>query len=540
MPSALQADAVTVDIAGHQLLGATSMRLQLGQLVGLIGPSGAGKSTLLRVLAGVTEPSAGAVQIEGGPLSLHTDRVGYVPFGDLLHDRLTVREALAYVAALRLPGGSNVELVSERVSDVLGELRMGSRADHVVGSLSGGERRRAAVGAELIGRPSVLLLDEPATGLDPGLERRLMRLLRQLADDGRAVLVATHATANLGLCDEVAVMAQDGNVRFLGTPAALLNEFGVTDFEEIYDVLDLSPDEHLDDAAAPRAPVAPAADRGPRQVAPMLAQTRVLADRYARVLTRDRRTLAVLLGQAPVIGLAIGLVLPPSSLSQPGIGGYFGIMVAYLLMVASTWLGVISSCREIVKERAIVAREVAAGLRLDAYMLAKCAVLFPLAAAQALMVAIVVALVQPLGTSPVQLLGVLGLCVLTAWAAVGMGLWLSAYARSADQATSAVPLLLIPQLLLAGALIPVAQMIVPAQAVTYLALSRWSFTGIGDLIGLGDQVSGNLGAVTGFDDSFFTQPVVTCAIALVVFTVVALSAAGLKLDRDLGSRAPRR
>src|SRR5829696_7307356 len=106
----MQAQEVAVRIGDNTILQPTSVELQRGRLVALIGPSGAGKSTLLRVLAGELVPTGGAVTIGDVPLARRTDAVGYVPFGDLLHGRLTVREALGYVAALRaMPDASAAE-----------------------------------------------------------------------------------------------------------------------------------------------------------------------------------------------------------------------------------------------------------------------------------------------------------------------------------------------------------------------------------------------------------------------------------------------
>jgi ABC-type multidrug transport system ATPase subunit len=521
----LVAGDVSVDLGGRTILEPTSIELSTGRFVALIGPSGAGKSTLLRVLAGVSAPSAGTITIGDVPLARRTDTVGYVPFGDLLHERLTVREALTYVAALRA-----VPDAAERVEAVLDELSLTGRGDSRIDSLSGGERRRAAVGTELLGQPAVLLLDEPATGLDARLERRLMELLRELADDGRAVVVATHATASLELCDDIAVMGPGGRLRFLGPPEELLDHFGIASYERVYELLESEPRARQAERPGPMDP-RPGPALAPERVAPLPAQSRILASRYRLTLLRDRRTLAVLLGQAPLIGAAIGLALPAAVLERPVVAGYFAVMLGFLLTVGSLWLGVISSCREVVKEKEIVYRELATGVRMDAYLAAKCLVLFPLTALQVIAMALVVALIQPLGVGAAGMLGLTALCVLTAWAAVALGLWVSVVARSADQATSAVPLVLIPQLLLAGAIIPVAEMSAPAKAGAALALSRWSFGGIGNLLDIDVRLTDEVAATTGFEASFFTVPPVRHALALVAFVLLTLAIAGAVLDR---------
>ena len=521
----LSATDVSVEAGGVTILEPTRLELHAGRLLGVIGPSGAGKTTLLRVLAGVSAPSSGTVTIGDVPLARRTDAVGYVPFGDLLHERLTVREALTCTAALRAVPDRRA-----RVRDVLAELALEDRADALIGSLSGGERRRAAVATELLGRPAALLLDEPATGLDARLERRLMELLRDLARDGRAVAVATHATASLELCDTIAVVAPGGRLRYVGPPRLMLEHLGIDRYEDVYERLEAEPGGAAADTPA-AAGTAPGPALAPERVAPLLGQAAILAGRYARTMVRDRRTLALLVGQAPVIGAAIGLALPPDVLARPAVAGYYAVMLCFLLTVGSLWLGVITACREIVKERAIVHRELATGVRLDAYLLAKCAVLFPLTAVQVLLMALVCALLQPLQTGASGVLTLLGVCVLTAWAAAALGLLVSALARSPDQATGAVPLVLIPQLLLAGAVIPVAQMLAPVQALSALALSRWSFGGLGAVLDIDNRLSREVSAVTGFDPGFFTVAAGRHALALAAFALLALALAGAVLDR---------
>jgi ABC-type multidrug transport system ATPase subunit len=531
----MEASGVAVRVGDRTILQPTSISVETGRLIGLIGPSGSGKSTLLRVLAGEFAPSQGDVTIGDVPLAQRTDQVGYVPFGDLLHGRLTVREALGYVAALRaLPDSSDAERRA-RVDGVLDELVLSDRGDAFISTLSGGERRRAAVGIELLGHPSVLLLDEPATGLDARLERRLMETLRELANEDRAIVVATHATRSLELCDDIAVMGPDGRLRFFGPPAALLERFAIPAYERVYEALEIDSD------GAASAPVTstPHADAGgkalaPEYLAPLGTQAMILADRYRRVLLRDRRTLYVLLGQAPVIGLAIGLALPKQVLESSILEGYYGVILGFMLTIGSLWLGIISSCREIVKEQRIVLREAAIGVRLDAYLGAKCMVLFPLTAVQSILMLLCVALLQPLQVDIAGFGQLAVICVLTAWAAVALGLWVSAWARSADQATSTVPLIIIPQLLLAGAIIPIATMVSITKAVSVLAISRWSFAGLGSVLNLDGRLESAPSGGTGYDPDFFSRPASLPAITLIVFILAMLSLAGLQLERRIG------
>jgi ABC-type multidrug transport system ATPase subunit len=533
-PPGLSAVRVAVDIDGRRILQPMSLDVGVGELVGMIGPSGSGKSTLLRVLAGVRDPDEGGVVIGEHWVQSRSTEVGYVPFGTLLHEQLTVREALSYAARLRL-GRVGRDEVDARVQEVIDDLHMQSSAETRVGSLSDGQKRRAACGAELVGRPPVLLLDEPTTGLDVALERRMMRTLRRLADEGRGVLVTTHTTASLDLCDRVAVMASGGILRFVGTPDECRAHFGVTEIADVYDVLGVGEDDQTAQAApAPARKDATPVDGHWAALPPLPAldaQTAALASRYARCMLREQRSLALLLGQAPVIGVAIGIVLPERALSSAGLGTYYTMLLSFLLLTATIWLGLISGCREIVKERAIIEREFAVGVRVDAYILAKCAVLFPLAVVQVVLLVLPALTLQPLpsdGAAVLQLLGVLTIC---AWAAVGIGLWVSAAVKQADHATGAVPLLLIPQLLLAGAFIPFSSLLVPMQAIGDVMISRWALSAMGSVLGLGAAAAGESGTLVGSGPSFYRDGAGVGTAAMIVLLLVTLIAAGVTLAR---------
>ena len=527
----LSAEAVGMDVDGQRLLQPTSLTVRPGELVALIGPSGSGKTTLLKALAGVSDPTTGRVILGGDHVSARSTDIGFLPVGDTVHPQLTVREALEYTAELRLPTDLGKDGRRARVQETMEELRIVERADIRVGDLSNGERKRAAVAVELIGRPAVLLLDEPASGLDPGLERRLMTMLRAVADQGRGVVVVTHATSSLALCDTVAVMAPGGDLRVAGPPAEIAAHFGVSAFDQIYDALADEPPPVAPDEL-PELPYAPRRE-ATLVVGAFGRQTAVLTSRYARCLLREGRTLRVLLLQAPVIGFCIGLVLPQRVLSSGALASFYGVLLSFLLVTGAVWLGTTSACREIVKERVILEREAAAGVRLDAYLIAKIAVLFALTLVQVVMLFLVTVALQPLNAGLDVYLQVVGICVLSAWTSVGIALVLSARARSADQASSAVPLLLLPQLLFAGAIIPTSVMPFPIQVISQLTYSRWATVGNGHAIGLDRTLSGDVSAVAGYERGFFAQPPSVAAAVLLLFLIAALVAVVVSINRRM-------
>lgn len=533
----LSARDIRVQANGTMLVQRVDVDVEPGEFCAIIGASGAGKSTLLRVLAGVNAPSAGEVTVDGEIVALSTDAVGYVPTGDLVHPQLTVREAFRYAAALRAHDVSEDERL-RRVESVLDELHMTHRGDAQVRSLSDGERRRVACGTELVGDPSVVILDEPTSGLDPGLERRMMVLLRELADRGRAVLISTHATGSLRQCDRIIVMASGGRVAFVGSHDETLAHFGAKTIDEVYELAERSGAGvppvavPVGDGVAAQTSTATAKRQG---LPPMTSQIMTLASRYALCLRRDARSLGLLIGQAPVIGIAIGLTVPGGVLSDPIFGAFYGVLLSFMIVIGAVWLGLIAACREIARERSSLLREAAVGVRLDAYILSKCAVILPLVAFQSLLLLIPVIILQPPNGALTQYAGVLAVTIVAAWGAVVIGLLISVLVQSAGQATTILPLVVIPQLLLAGALIPPSQMIPPVKALSDITLARWALGGIGNSLQLGPAISSDLASVTGLAGSFFNQGILQPMMMIGLLSLVLLVFTVIILDRRVGN-----
>ncbi|MCW3038572.1 MAG: hypothetical protein JWM31_477 [Solirubrobacterales bacterium] len=513
----LRSEAVEVVLAGgRRILGPVSLAVAPGTLTALVGPSGSGKTTFLRTLAGIDLPTAGTVTLDEDAASRRVEDIGYVPQRETIHERLTVIEALRYAAILRLDADEDIEA---RAAQTLRELDLEEQADTHVGDLSGGERRRAACGMELVGRPRVLLLDEPTSGLDPVLERRLMLMFRRLADQGRAVVVSTHATASLDLCDTVAVMAR-GQLTVAADARSAM--------------------ESLHAAVGAEKDAAPVGGVGLTEDPPRLGvgsrpfglELRALTGRYLRTLLRDRRTLRILLGQAPIIGMLIVLLFDPGSFDRAGDQPANAVQLVFMMMTGAIWLGITAAAREIVKERSIIEREFDVGLRSDAYVLAKAIVLFGLSTVQVVLMMAVVVLLQPLGESLGSVLALVGLAILVSWVSVALGLVVSALARSVDQAAGVVPLILIPQLLFAGALVPLTRMPRIAEAIAQIVYGRWAYAGMGSAVDLDTRLTSRTGTneALGFGRSFFTLTPSTSALALICFTAIFLAMTAVVLQ----------
>ncbi len=195
-------------------LGGVDIDIPRGALCGLIGPNGAGKTTLLSILATLDEDFDGEVVIDGVDVKRHPDearrRIGFVPDHTAIYDALTVTEYLAFFAAAAgLPRPHRAAAVEE----VLGICDLGALRTRPAGGLSKGLTQRLCVARALLHHPKVLLLDEPASGLDPRARIELKELLKRLAKDGVTVLISSHILTELGdFCDHVIVL-EGGRVK---------------------------------------------------------------------------------------------------------------------------------------------------------------------------------------------------------------------------------------------------------------------------------------------------------------------------------------
>jgi ABC transport system ATP-binding/permease protein len=254
----------------------------------------------------------------------------------------------------------------------------------------------------------------------------------------------------------------------------------------------------------------------------MVHQARVLTSRYARLFTRDRRNMFILLGQVPVLGLAIAGLFKISVFSRPSSDAGQAVKLTFLLLVTTVWIGMIDASREIIKEKGVFTRENSVGVRLSAYLLSKAIVLFTLAAIQALILTGIVLLFQPLHSHLDVYAAVLIIVVLTAFAAVSMGLLVSAVVRNQDQATSFIPLILIPQLFFGGSIVATATMSAPLRAITKIVVTQWSYAGLGAAIDMNKRIaeSPNYAKVSSFGVHYFTLSRGSTYLILAAFSAV--------------------
>ena len=231
---------------GKILLNHVTFPIPEKSLVGVIGPSGAGKSTLLGALTGMRPADTGTVLYDNRDLYRNYAelryRIGLVPQESVLHTQLTARRALQYSAELRFPADTGAHERDARVDEVMSELGLTKHANTRADRLSGGQLKRVNVAQELLTKPSLLFLDEPTSGLDPGLDKSVMEQMRDLAHDGRTVIVVTHSVANLDTCDRLLVLVPGGKIAYYGPPDEGLAYFGLAGWAEVFQAFERYPD----------------------------------------------------------------------------------------------------------------------------------------------------------------------------------------------------------------------------------------------------------------------------------------------------------
>jgi len=217
------------DLAKHyadiKAVDGITFEVEKGEMFSLLGPNGAGKTTTVEILEGLRDPTSGEARVLG--VDVRTGyrkirkRVGVLPQDFEPFDRLQPREAVAYWAQL-----FDRTMTKKEIDDLIGTVGLSDRAETLAMNLSGGEKRRLGIAMSLVGRPQLVFLDEPTTGLDPGARRELWGLIRQLKKEGTTILLTTHYLDEAEqLADDVAIM-NHGKIVARGSPAELIAQYG--------------------------------------------------------------------------------------------------------------------------------------------------------------------------------------------------------------------------------------------------------------------------------------------------------------------------
>ncbi|MFA4646272.1 ABC transporter ATP-binding protein [Pyrococcus kukulkanii] len=192
-----------------EALKGVTLRIKENEIFALLGPNGAGKTTLLRIIAEGLSYDSGEVKVFGRKLSREALRfIGYVPQEDILYNLLTVEENLQFYADL-------FDAPAERIDDLIERFSLPRKKK--VRELSGGFRKRLSIAVTLLHDPRIIILDEPSTGLDVPSRRELWRIIRELKEEGKTIILATHYMEEAeALSDRVAIM-NEGRVIAVGT-----------------------------------------------------------------------------------------------------------------------------------------------------------------------------------------------------------------------------------------------------------------------------------------------------------------------------------
>jgi ABC-2 type transport system ATP-binding protein len=215
----LEAQDLTASYADYTALQGVTCRVDAGRTVALVGPNGAGKSTFLRLAAGLLDPSAGSVTIDGHTAGSLEARalLSYLPDTPALYDDLSLNEHLEYVARLH-----GVDEWHDRAAELLDRLGLASRGDDPPGGFSRGMRQKASVALAFVRPFRVLLADEPFDGLDPPSREALDGLVAEAAAGGAAVVLATHRIEVVEQAD-ACLAIEDGRLVYDGPAASLPN-----------------------------------------------------------------------------------------------------------------------------------------------------------------------------------------------------------------------------------------------------------------------------------------------------------------------------
>ncbi len=525
---------VSVQAGEVALLQHISLSIRPGELVALVGGSGAGKTTLLETMAGLRRPTSGTVTYRASSAGLRAGDVGFVPQDDIIHRALPLRRTLRYAARLRLPTTTTRDQADRIVDEVLLDLELADRGDVTVGSLSGGQRKRASIAVELLTRPQIFFLDEPTSGLDPATSADVLRLVRKLADRGVTVVLTTHDPAEIDVCDRVVFLARNGHLAFDGSPDDARRYFEVTDLAHAYQQLarEDTPEVWAERFATshtgeptPRPPAASAPTTVPSTPrASLLRQCALLSQRNADILVRSRLTLAVLVGSPILVISMMAVLFAPGGFERVGPGSVGPVQTVFWVAFAGFFFGLTYGLLQIVGELSVFRRERFAGLSVVAYLGSKLVVLLPVLAVVNLAMLAVLRTLDRLPDADMRTYGLLlATLMVESLCALALGLLTSAAVADAAQATLALPMLCFPQVLFAGAVVPVAEMSGAGRVMSLGMTNRWAFEALGRGLHL-DALDGRSAAITAYSGAFNGSVVDACivlALLGLLFTVFA-------------------
>ncbi len=473
-----------------------NMDVRPGEMIALVGGSGAGKSTLLNCLCGYLKPSEGKIFINGIDLYSNLDTIknliGYVPQSDIIYDKLSVEDMLNYSAKMRLSPDTSKAERNAAVDRALNTVQMQEFRKRRIDKLSGGQKKRVSIAVELLSDPNLLFLDEPTSGLDPYTEKELIRVLRQMADQGKTIILVTHSTLQLAKFDKVAFMGYGGNHCYFGSLSNALKRFGVNDVVDIYDII--QDKKKLFPYYVPST--YGFSNAGSQEIEARFRahhviqkqrfhQLKVLAMRYMKLISNDRFRLLFLILQAPFLAALLSLVANGSQFEEVGVTK----SLLFSLTCCAVWIGLLDAIQEVCKERSILKREFMTGLSLSSYVLSKFTVLGLLGLVQSVLMVLTFDVCVGLPSEDLlwstQLTFFLT-TFLTTLASSALGIFVSCFFNNSDRAMVAAPILLMPQILFSGMIFSLSGI---TDVISMFIISRWGMEAYGTISNLNDLPS---------------------------------------------------
>jgi ABC-2 type transport system ATP-binding protein len=228
----IDCSGLAMSFGSLNVLEGIDLAVAAGENYGILGPNGSGKTTLIRILCGLVRPTSGTVKVFGRdvPDRRNNRLIGYMTQMDALYNDLSVRENVRFFASIYGLKGYQRE---KRIDEVLDVVRLSERQDSIVGTLSGGMKKRVSIACVLVHQPRLLFLDEPTVGVDPKLRAQFWDYFRDLNSQGVTLIVTTHIMDEAERCGRLAFL-REGRKLIEGNPEHLKEQAGAKTLEEAY------------------------------------------------------------------------------------------------------------------------------------------------------------------------------------------------------------------------------------------------------------------------------------------------------------------
>lgn len=508
---------------GQIALDSISFEVRKGQLIGIVGQSGCGKSTLVKAISAEIIPTYGEMRLDGKNLyeniTFYTQHFGYVPQDDLLYPYLTVYENLFYRGRLRMPHIS-AAFLNVKIDNILKQTNLVHRKNALVGdskkkNLSGGERKRLNIALELLYEPTVIVCDEPITGLSFSDTQQVLAILQSLSQQGKIVIITIHQPSAeiFQSFDKVLLMDMMGKEVYYGSPgdcfgyfdeelgkltiqkAAVENKKQTLTPDYLYDIITY-PEydengeliyEHVNRTLVARRKFSPdywrdkykrrmlfeiiqhepkSKDKNitsPKKVKyamnwkSLYVQFLTFIKRNLMMKIRNRSNLLVTFLEAPLLAVIISFILrmtPENNNYSYYKNINIGIYI-FVSIIVFIFLGLSNSIEEILDERKIVIREKLMNLKMSYYLVSKLLSLTVFSAIQVTLYYVISSLILGIrGVAPVSLV----YYFLASLIGLSLGLMTSSFLKNNKAIINIMPLILIPQIIFGGAIIEYEKM----------------------------------------------------------------------------------